>query len=62
MTESKRKSTPERALAARAGQREDRYCAEAWNYSTDVTNMCTTTSNANAITRYEMHGTAGRLG
>ena len=43
-----------------AGLRNERYCAEAWNYSTDVTNMCATTSIANGIALYQMHDTAGR--
>ena len=37
-----------------AGLRKAKYWAEAWNYSTDVTNMCVTTSNANGITPYQM--------
>ena len=37
-----------------AGLRKDKYWAEAWNYSIDVTNMCATTSKANGITPYQM--------
>ena len=39
-------------LAAALGK--EKYWAEAWNHSTDVTNMCTATSNANGITPYPM--------
>ena len=37
-----------------ASLRKEKYCAEAWNYSIDVTNMCATMSNANGITPYQM--------
>ena len=36
------------------GLGKEKYWAEAWNYSTDVTNMYATTSNANGITPYQM--------
>ena len=39
-------------LAARL--RKEKYWAEYWNYSTDLTNMCATMSNANDITPYQM--------
>ena len=37
-----------------ASQRKEKYWVEAWNYSTDATNMCATTSTANGITPYQM--------
>ena len=34
--------------------RKEKYWAEAWNYSTDATNMCATTFNANSTMPYQM--------
>ena len=39
-----------------ASLRKEEYWAEAWNYSTDVTNICTAISIANGITPYQMCG------
>ena len=36
------------------GLRKEKYWAEAWNYSTDVTNICAIASSENGITTYKM--------